>query len=870
MKKHLTAFFMVILGIWATGALDAKAVSTYYTGDPWKMLVIVYPQIDVDYVDIGGIPKHLTATMPANDQAAMIQAFLNLPHRGVVYDYSGQTAELEAHIVISERPLTSISEVGGAYSYWPGPEDTMPEIDQYAPAGTYDSVVIFWQASDPVTGQSIPSGGWGWGGWVGPYSMTYATVFNLSWVWPSGACQGEVFLHEWLHGVTQFYDWLGFVFPYEDLHGAEEAGYPQDANGCWETWLRDYMRGFVYENGQRTALIPETWQSGSITTHDIQGWRGEYFSNSVLSDLPIVVRDDAEIDFSWTGNAPHPLLPADQFSARWTRTELFEEFTYAFTIEHDDGARLYIDEQLVFENWCNDCWLTEVHYQPMTAGPHDLRLEVWENSGWASAGLSWEIQDSESPGGRVVLPADNTTIEPGPVPFTAEAWDNQGGSGVQQVEFHVYYQGEWHLVGTDTSAPYGITWTAPDGLPDQTMFFTLHVYDRSGNRTMDPGGYHAVQYAVCKTCGPAATAWPLLRGDLHKTGRSSYKGPVTPGLGWEITGEGNGTAAVIGKNGVIYAGLGTKFMAVRSDGSVIWCYTASQHFNASPAIAANGRVFVPNDDGALYVFEPDGSLAWKYTTGGWIGSAPVLAADGTIYFGSSDARLRALTPRGALKWEFQAGSWINSSPAIGTDGTIYFGSTDRNVYALNSDGTLKWRYQTGGYIDSGPAIGPNGTVYVPVLDGYLYALSPTDGSLLWRFNTQGELSWVSPAIATDGTIYLPSADPTPQDGYSQARLYALRPDGTIKWQVQLANNPHTAPTIGADGTIYLTLNNGRLVAFNPDKTLRWQIVLDSGAGGLNFNPVISADGKVYISAYWPAHLYSIHNVTRTYLPVVQR
>jgi len=363
------------------------------TGDPWKMLVLLYPNIDTDYIE-NALPKHLTASMPAADMAAMQADFANnQPHRKVVYDYSGNTAELEAHVVVVDRPLTDLEPI--STGYWPSPNVTRPELDLYAPAGKYDSVLVLWQASDPNTGQSLPIYGWGLGYWPGDAAngMTYATVFNIGWYWPVDACRGEVFLHEWLHGVTGFYkDHLGFPFNVQDLHGAEEAGYQEDYNqdGCWDLWLRDYMRGLVYEGGQRKALVPETWQSGSITTHEIQGWRGEYYNNTSLTGLPVVVRDDAEINFAWQDDAPHPLLPSDQFSARWTRSLNFSSGYYRFDVTYDDGARLYVDNVLVFENWCENCWLTNSVIVEMSSGMHTVKMEMWENSGWASAGLSWQ------------------------------------------------------------------------------------------------------------------------------------------------------------------------------------------------------------------------------------------------------------------------------------------------------------------------------------------------------------------------------------------------------------------------------------------------------------------------------------------------
>ena len=69
----------------------------------------------------------------------------------------------------------------------------------------------------------------------------------------------------------------------------------------------------------------------------------------------------------------------------------------------------------------------------------------------------------------------------------------------------------------------------------------------------------------------------------------------------------------------------------------------------------------------------------------------------------------------------------------------------------NNNGTLKWKYQTGNWIhSSSPAISSDGTVYVG--DGPLYALNP-DGTLRWKYGTDYSIS-SSPTIALDGTIYI--------------------------------------------------------------------------------------------------------------------
>ncbi len=125
-----------------------------------------------------------------------------------------------------------------------------------------------------------------------------------------------------------------------------------------------------------------------------------------------------------------------------------------------------------------------------------------------------------------------------------------------------------------------------------------------------------------------------------------------------------------------------------------------------------------------------------------------------------------------------------SSPAVSSDGTIYVACWDGWVSALNADGTVKWQFKTGwpnagpfqklmkkmptwstaglDEITTAPAISREGTIYIGSNNNYLYALNP-DGTLRWKFET-GDGIFSSPRISRDGTVYVGS-----WDGY----LYAL-------------------------------------------------------------------------------------------------
>jgi outer membrane protein assembly factor BamB len=163
--------------------------------------------------------------------------------------------------------------------------------------------------------------------------------------------------------------------------------------------------------------------------------------------------------------------------------------------------------------------------------------------------------------------------------------------------------------------------------------------------------------------------------------------------------------------------------------------------------------------------------------------------------------------------------------------------TGQSEYTEKAFGELKWRYQMGS-VASSPAVGFDGAVYVGSGDKYLYALNP-NGTLKWRYQTSWGVS-TSPAIAADGTVYVSSGD-----NY----LYALNPDGTLKWRYQMSDYFSTSPAIATDGTVYVGS-----YALNPNGTLKWRCQM---RGDVTTSPAIGSDGTVYVGTSEDA-LYALN------------
>lgn len=244
---------------------------------------------------------------------------------------------------------------------------------------------------------------------------------------------------------------------------------------------------------------------------------------------------------------------------------------------------------------------------------------------------------------------------------------------------------------------------------------------------------------------------------------------------------------------------------------------------------------------------------------------PIIPISGIQYFTAtgtySDSSTRNITS--SVVWSSSSGvATINSaglatSTAAGSttikaaSGSIS-GSTILTI-AGASGNRLRWTYITNRPIYySSPAIGPSGTIYVGngALSGNvgvgfypgIYAINP-DGTLKWEFDSSpNPYAMFTPSIGTDETVYV-------QDASSS--LYALSTtNGTLKWKYALnvtSTVGQTAPAIGPDGTIYIGAKS--MYAINPDGTLKWSYTFPgTSLQYIRTSPAIAPDGTIYFGA----------------------
>lgn len=190
-----------------------------------------------------------------------------------------------------------------------------------------------------------------------------------------------------------------------------------------------------------------------------------------------VTRIDPTIDFLWHTGTPYTgIVNVDNFSGQWLG-ELAPSTTgaYAFDLQADDGARLYVNNVLVIDGWAaGSSTAVPLVSAPITLTkpvPQDsahrvpIRVEYYENTDIASVHLRWKPPGTTT---FVSLPKANV-FQPGSVATSGDGWNASyynnttlSGAPVKTAtgETAVYY--DWYAgtpdpsIGPDT---FTIRWT---------------------------------------------------------------------------------------------------------------------------------------------------------------------------------------------------------------------------------------------------------------------------------------------------------------------------------------------------------------------------------------------------------------------------
>jgi hypothetical protein len=225
----------------------------------WKTAVLIYRETDVTFTRSNGSTYRLQTTMSATMRDLVGDVIRR--YRNSVSSWSDGLAAVDLDVIDVPHAITSLNKLNGAY--WVGPDAVENDLDRYAPTGTYDSIIVVWDAKDD-NGVVVPVAAWGlslapgwWANGAGYTSLITPT--SMTW-WTQSPVPQDVFVHEWLHQAIFFHENAGRMRL--DLHTAEQYGYT-DYQGTWKSWYSDVMRGLVRDGGGYIGISREIWAAGT-------------------------------------------------------------------------------------------------------------------------------------------------------------------------------------------------------------------------------------------------------------------------------------------------------------------------------------------------------------------------------------------------------------------------------------------------------------------------------------------------------------------------------------------------------------------------------------------------------------------------------
>ncbi|NEO88424.1 MAG: hypothetical protein F6J87_29985, partial [Spirulina sp. SIO3F2] len=229
--------------------------------------------------------------------------------------------------------------------------------------------------------------------------------------------------------ATLYLEELGHAFDAQlnpaDSPGDEGAVFAalvqgQELSAARLAQLQGEVDGSIQTIGGETLAVEH--QNGT-------GLRGYYYDNRDFTNL-IFDRLDSQINFDWHLGSPDAAIGIDDFSVRWQgKIEAPETGSYTFYTQSDDGVRLFVNGQLIIDDW--NIHGTEERVSTtieLVAGQkYDIRLDYFEAGVDADVDLLWDTPS----GSKEIIPTGYLYDEP-IAPFHQEG----NGTGLKATYFN--------------------------------------------------------------------------------------------------------------------------------------------------------------------------------------------------------------------------------------------------------------------------------------------------------------------------------------------------------------------------------------------------------------------------------------------------
>ncbi len=171
----------------------------------------------------------------------------------------------------------------------------------------------------------------------------------------------------------------------------------------------EYTLGCSIGGGLLRPIEPQYF--AKVEGTDKTGATGEYFDNMKLSGTPVVTRIDSMIDFTFGANSPAPGISKDQFSVRWRGKIIPPDTIYHIGTSTDDGSRLYLDGELVVNDWIEHGEKPNSANVKLIPGiEYEIVFEYYENGMGACARLIWDLGQKDFSEAKAIAARNDVVI----------------------------------------------------------------------------------------------------------------------------------------------------------------------------------------------------------------------------------------------------------------------------------------------------------------------------------------------------------------------------------------------------------------------------------------------------------------------------
>jgi len=320
--------------------------------------------------------------------------------------------------------------------------------------GTY--IFKYWGTNSPANGCNSDN-----------FSARFTRTLNFPGGYYSFHCHHDDGCSIFVDGQLKLNAWWDSNFDGHDWGGNLSAGNHE-------------VKVEFYEKGDK-ARLEAYWAGPGFLPFDsgcnANEWCASYYGNRYLDGRAVFNRNEGSgfINQVWNNDGPGYGFPTDNFSVRWVRNLNLTPGLYRFHIRVDDGGRLFVNNQVVIDQWKDQPETEYTADVTITSESTPVKFEYYENGGGAIAKLWWEALR--------VVPSQPTnfrieSVSPSSITL---AWDDVSGEEGYRIYKWGYDGNEYKFLLYQTVGANVTKFTDNDlNCEDNFNFYEISAYNSFG------------------------------------------------------------------------------------------------------------------------------------------------------------------------------------------------------------------------------------------------------------------------------------------------------------------------------------------------------------------------------------------------------